>query len=86
MFCGILFLWPLQIETITGNTSSIWLHVRLAGLSQASVVCFFFVQGTLKDSLERYSLYGLEDSTADYDCGFKNEIQDQIKLVSTCTF
>jgi len=40
-------------------------------------------QGTLKDSLERYSLYGLEDTTADYDCGFKNEIQDQIKLVST---
>ena len=40
-------------------------------------------QGTLKDSLDRYSLYGLEDTTTDYDCGFKNEIEDRIKLVST---
>ena len=43
---------------------------------------FLFFKGTLKDSLDRYSLYGLEDS-ADYDIGFKNEIEDQIKLVST---
>ena len=42
--------------------------------------CAIF-QGTLKDSLDRYSLYGLEDS-ADYDSGLKNEIEEQIKLVS----
>ncbi|XP_078373411.1 uncharacterized protein LOC144657010 isoform X4 [Oculina patagonica] len=42
------------------------------------------IKGTLKDSLDRYSLYGLEDS-ADYDCGFKNEIEDQIKLEASWT-
>lgn len=42
---------------------------------------FAIFQGTLKDSLDRYSLYGLEDS-ADYDSGLKNEIEEQIKLVS----
>ena len=40
-----------------------------------------FLQGTLKDSLERYLLYGLEENTS-YDVEFKNEIDDVIKLVS----
>lgn len=79
MFRGIIFLWKLQIELIAGNKCSIWLHFRL--LAEGSGLVFF--QETLKDSLDRYSLYGLEDTTTDYDCGFKNEIEDQIKLVST---
>ena len=41
----------------------------------------FLFQGTLKDSLDRYSLYGLEEN-ASYECNFKNEIEDVIKLVS----
>lgn len=42
------------------------------------------IKGTLKDSLDRYSLYGLEDSS-DYDSGLKNEIEEQIKLESSWT-
>ena len=38
-------------------------------------------KGTLKDALERYSLYGLEENSS-YDCNFKSEIEDIIKLVS----
>lgn len=38
-------------------------------------------KGTLKDALERYSLYGLEENS-NYDCNFKSEIEDIIKLVS----
>ena len=38
-------------------------------------------KGTLKDALDRYSLYGLEENSS-YDCNFKSEIEDIIKLVS----
>ena len=62
------------------NQETIFLATTLA---MTNFTCLVIFQGTLKDSLERYSLYGLEDTTADYDCGFKNEIEDQIKLVST---
>ena len=46
---------------------------------------YFFLQGTLKDCLDRYSLYGLEEN-ASYESNFKNEIEDIIKLVSTSIF
>ncbi|XP_068700278.1 pleckstrin homology domain-containing family G member 5-like isoform X4 [Montipora foliosa] len=42
------------------------------------------LKGTLKDSLERYLLYGLEENTS-YDVEFKNEIDDVIKLESSWT-
>ena len=38
-------------------------------------------KGTLKDALERYSVYGLEENSS-YDCNFKSEIEDITKLVS----
>lgn len=38
-------------------------------------------KGTLRDALDRYSLYGLEENSS-YDCNFKSEIEDIIKLVS----
>ena len=40
-----------------------------------------FSQGTLKDSLDRYSLYGLEENTS-YESNFKSEIEEVTKLVS----
>lgn len=64
------------------SANNIWMILESCGFDRLHVLFFFFFQGTLKDSLDRYSLYGLEDS-ADYDIGFKNEIEDQIKLVST---
>ena len=41
-----------------------------------------YLQGTLKDSLDRYSVYGLEEN-ASFESNFKSEIEDVIKLVST---
>ena len=42
---------------------------------------WYIFQGPLKDSLERYTLYGLEENSS-YDCNYKDEIEDVIKLVS----
>ncbi|XP_073248513.1 uncharacterized protein [Porites lutea] len=42
------------------------------------------MKGTLKDALDRYSLYGLEENSS-YDCNFKSEIEDIIKLETSWT-
>ena len=45
------------------------------------LIIWYIFQGLLKDSLERYSVYGLEENSS-YDCNYKDEIEDVIKLVS----
>lgn len=42
------------------------------------------LKGPLKDSLERYTLYGLEENSS-YDCNYKDEIEDVIKLETSWT-
>lgn len=51
----------------------------------AHQIIHVFSQGTLKDSLDRYTLYGLEEN-ASYECKFKNEIEEVTRLVSILVF
>ena len=51
----------------------------ICNISILLVIIIF--KGTLRDALDRYSLYGLGENSS-YDGNFKSEIEDIIKLVS----
>ena len=65
------------------QVSEYTVYVSIHGSSIFNIILLLFIifKGTLKDALDRYSLYGLEENSS-YDCNFKSEIEDIIKLVS----